>query len=135
MDNKKYCHPLTIADSKSRYLFTAKGHYGGKFKPVKEEFTKVFRKYGLPKQIHTDNGVPFGAVAAIQRFTRLSYWFLLKPCTLISCICFCQWIDIICYCLYAHNQPDVKIHYWLVLFNLNIFWGIKTIVQESGFSV
>ena len=38
MGNKKYCHALTIADSKSRYLFTAKGHYTEKFKPVKEEF-------------------------------------------------------------------------------------------------
>jgi len=27
MGNKIYCHPLTIADSKSRFLFTAKGHY------------------------------------------------------------------------------------------------------------
>lgn len=76
MGNKKYCHPLTIADSFSRHLFAAKAHNGEKFKPVKEEFTRVFRKYGLPKQIHTDNGSPFGAVAAIQRFTRLSYWFI-----------------------------------------------------------
>ncbi|WP_143744121.1 hypothetical protein [Maribacter ulvicola] len=27
MCNKIYCHPLTIADSKSRFVFTAKGHY------------------------------------------------------------------------------------------------------------
>ena len=76
MGNKEYCHPLTIADSRSRYLFAAKAHHGEKFKPVKTEFTRVFRKYGLPKQIHTDNGSPFGAVSAIQRFTRLSYWFI-----------------------------------------------------------
>ena len=76
MGNKKYCHPLTIADSKSRYLFTAKAHYKEMFKPVKEEFTRVFRTYGMPKQIHTDNGSPFGSVSAIQRFTRLSYWFI-----------------------------------------------------------
>ncbi len=76
MGNKKYCHPLTIADSKSRFLFTAKGHYRENYKDAKAEFTKVFRKYGIPKQIHTDNGSPFGAVAAIQRYTRLSYWFI-----------------------------------------------------------
>jgi transposase InsO family protein len=76
MGNKKYCHPLTIADSKSRFLFTAKGHYRENYKEAKTEFTKVFRKYGIPKQIHTDNGSPFGAVAAIQRYTRLSYWFI-----------------------------------------------------------
>ena len=76
MGNKIYCHPLTIADSKSRYLFTAKGHYKESLKDVKTEFTKVFRTYGIPKQIHTDNGSPFGSVAAIQRYTQLSYWFI-----------------------------------------------------------
>ena len=76
MGNKKYCHPLTIADSKSRFLFTAKGHYRENYKEAKAEFTRVFRKYGIPKQIHTDNGSPFGSVAAIQRYTRLSYWFI-----------------------------------------------------------
>ncbi len=76
MRNKIYCHPLTIADSKSRFVFTAKGHYKENLKSAKTEFTRVFRKYGIPKQIHTDNGSPFGSVSAIQRFTRLSYWFI-----------------------------------------------------------
>jgi len=76
MGNKKYCHPLTIADSRSRYVFTAKGHYREDFKSVQAEFKEVFRRYGLPKQIHTDNGSPFGSVSSIQRFTRLSYWFI-----------------------------------------------------------
>lgn len=76
MGNKIYCHPLTIADSKSRFVFTAKGHYKENLQSAKSEFTRVFRKYGVPKQIHTDNGSPFGSVTAIQRFTRLSYWFI-----------------------------------------------------------
>jgi len=76
MGNKIYCHPLTIADSKSRFLFTAKGHYRENLKSAKAEFTKVFRVYGIPKQIHTDNGSPFGSVRAIQRYTQLSYWFI-----------------------------------------------------------
>lgn len=69
MGNKKYCHPLTIVDSKSRFVFAAKGHYKENLSSAKAEFTRVFRKYGIPKQIHTDNGSPFGSVAAIQRFT------------------------------------------------------------------
>ena len=76
MGNKIYCHPLTIADSRSRFLFSAKGHYNENLKSAKAEFTKVFRKYGIPKQMHTDNGSPFGSVRAIQRFTQLSYWFI-----------------------------------------------------------
>jgi transposase InsO family protein len=76
MGNKIYCHPLTIADSRSRFLFTAKGHYKENLKSAKAEFKRVFRIYGIPKQIHTDNGSPFGSVRAIQRFTQLSYWFI-----------------------------------------------------------
>jgi transposase InsO family protein len=76
MGNKIYCHPLTIADSKSRFVFTAKGHYHETLKSAKAEFKRVFRTYGIPKQIHTDNGSPFGSVRAIQRFTQLSYWFI-----------------------------------------------------------
>jgi transposase InsO family protein len=76
MGNKIYCHPLTIADSKSRFVFSAKGHYNETLKNAKAEFTKVFRTYGMPKQMHTDNGSPFGSVRAIQRFTQLSYWFI-----------------------------------------------------------
>lgn len=49
LGNKIYCHPLTIADSKSRFLFTAKGHYNETFKAVKTEFNKFFRKYGIPQ--------------------------------------------------------------------------------------
>ena len=76
MGNKIYCHPLTIADSKSRFVFSAKGHYAETLKNAKAEFTRVFRTSGIPKQIHTDNGSPFGSVRAIQRFTQLSYWFI-----------------------------------------------------------
>jgi transposase InsO family protein len=76
MGNKICCHPLAIADSRSRFLFTAKGHYYENLKSAKAHFKKVFRKYGIPKQIHTDNGSPFGSVCAIQRFTQLSYWFI-----------------------------------------------------------
>ncbi len=76
LGNKRYCHPLTIADSYSRFVFSAKGLYGEKFKPTQQEFRNVFREYGMPRQIHTDNGSPFGAVQAVKRLTRLAVWFL-----------------------------------------------------------
>ncbi len=76
MGNKIYCHPLIIADSKSRFLFTAKGHYKENLASAKAEFKKVFRIYGIPRQLHTDNRSPFCSVRAIQRFTQLSYWLI-----------------------------------------------------------
>ncbi len=48
MGSKIYCHPFTIADSKSRFLFTAKGHYKETLKATKTEFSRVFRKFGIP---------------------------------------------------------------------------------------
>lgn len=44
MGNKICCHPLTIADSKSRFVFTAKGHYKENLQSVKAEF-KGFSGY------------------------------------------------------------------------------------------
>lgn len=76
MGNKRYCHPLTIADSYSRFVFSAKGMYGERYKPTMLEFRRVFREYGMQLQIHTDNGSPFGAAQAVQRLTRLAVWFL-----------------------------------------------------------
>ncbi|RPH26709.1 MAG: helix-turn-helix domain-containing protein, partial [Bacteroidales bacterium] len=45
MRNSQYCHPLTIADSRSRFLFTARAHLHEDYESVKGEFTRVFRKY------------------------------------------------------------------------------------------
>jgi transposase InsO family protein len=76
LGNTRYCYPLTIADSYSRYVFAAKGLYGERFESTRNEFRRVFREFGIPRQIHTDNGKPFGAVQAIQRLTRLAVWFI-----------------------------------------------------------
>jgi transposase InsO family protein len=76
MGNGVYCHPLTIADSRSRYVFMAKGVLNPTFQACKQGFEEVFRDYGLPEQIHSDNGPPFGCVKSICRLTRLAVWFL-----------------------------------------------------------
>lgn len=76
MGNKQYCHTLTISDSKSRFLFAAQALEKENFHLTKQVFIEVFKKFGLPKQIHTDNGAPFGNVRALNRFTRLSYFFI-----------------------------------------------------------
>jgi transposase InsO family protein len=76
LGNYRYCHPLTICDSYSRYLFTSKGHYYPTYKAVKEEFKRVFKAYGMPVYMHTDNGVPFGSMQSIQRYSQLSYWLI-----------------------------------------------------------
>lgn len=76
MGNGVYCHPLTIADSFSRFLFQAKGLYDPTLKNCLEGFEEAFREFGLPLQIHTDNGPPFGSVTGLCRLTRLAVWFI-----------------------------------------------------------
>lgn len=82
MGNKIYCYPLTIADSYSRYVFAAKGLHKADTKSSRPVFIDIFRKYGLPEQIHTDNGAPFAHIRSLGRLSKLSAWFMelgIKP--------------------------------------------------------
>ena len=42
---------------------------------VKMRFERVFREYGLPEVIRTDNGTPF-ASRGLGGLSRLSYWWI-----------------------------------------------------------
>src|SRR5437588_117663 len=57
------CDPLTITDAHSRYLLCC--HIAAKTGTLHVEalFDAVFREYGLPAVIHTDNGAPFASRA------------------------------------------------------------------------
>ncbi len=39
-------------------------------------FRRIFRIYGIPKQLHTDNGQPFSSFKAVGRISKLSAWFM-----------------------------------------------------------
>lgn len=76
MGNGRYCYPLTIADSYSRFVFLAKGMLRPTFEGCQTAFSEVFKKWGIPRQMHTDNGPPFGCSTSLCRLTRLAVWFL-----------------------------------------------------------
>jgi transposase InsO family protein len=76
MLDRAYCNPLTIADSCSRYLFEIRGLERANTESSKPIFERVFREYGLPYQLHTDNGPPFGNPASLKRMTMLSVWIM-----------------------------------------------------------
>ena len=76
MGNRIYCHPLTLADSCSRLVFLAKGMYAPMLLQTMAAYEGVFREFGLPLQLHSDNGPPFGSVQAISRLTRLAVWLI-----------------------------------------------------------
>lgn len=70
------CTPLTVSDAHSRYLLCCQGLGGltGSV-TVKPLFIEVFRRYGMPLAIRTDNGSPF-ACAALGGLTPLSVWWV-----------------------------------------------------------
>jgi transposase InsO family protein len=70
-----YCYPLTITDGFSRYLLACQGLLTTACADARIVFTKVFRKYGLPERIRTDNGVPFATVS-LARLSSLSAWWV-----------------------------------------------------------
>jgi len=70
-----YCYPLTITDGFSRYLLACQGLLSTACANAKPVFTKIFREYGLPERIRTDNGVPFATVS-LARLSSLSAWWI-----------------------------------------------------------
>jgi transposase InsO family protein len=73
--DKKVCYPLTITDNFSRYLFKCQSLSGPRYNETRNILEKVFREYGLPKAIRSDNGTPF-ASKSIAGLSRLSIWFI-----------------------------------------------------------
>jgi transposase InsO family protein len=70
-----YCYPLTVTDNYSRYILGCQALGGTLLEPTREVFTRLFKEYGLPRSIKTDNGVPFSA-PTLGRLSQLSVWWL-----------------------------------------------------------
>jgi putative transposase len=73
--NGRYCYPLTVADGFSRYLLGCQGLNSTAVDEAKPVFTRLFKEYGLPTRIRTDNGVPF-ATNTLGRLSSLSAWWV-----------------------------------------------------------
>lgn len=58
--DKATCHPLTITDDHSRFNLCLAACANQQLSTVKERLINVFRKYGVPDMILTDNGSPWG---------------------------------------------------------------------------
>jgi putative transposase len=71
----RYCYPLTVQDAYSRYLLACEGLEGPLLQPTQLVFRRLFREYGLPSRIRSDNGQPF-ASCALGRLSQLSVWWL-----------------------------------------------------------
>lgn len=77
----KLCYPLTITDNYSRYILLCRGLRHPTYEETQPWFEWVFREYGLPEAIRTDNGAPFASVG-LGGLSKLSIWFIklgIKP--------------------------------------------------------
>ncbi len=69
------CDPLTVRDLASRFLLCASILANQSDERVRRVMTGLFRRFGLPRVIRVDNGVPFAGQGSLN-LTRLSVWWL-----------------------------------------------------------
>ena len=73
--NGERCDPLTISDAFSRYVHRCRSVEKTDGPHVRAVFEAVFREYGLPEAIRSDNGPPFASPAPAG-LSRLAMWWL-----------------------------------------------------------
>ena len=76
LGNGTLCYPLTIVDPWSRYLLAVDALSSTSTREAIRVFERVFRDYGVPEQIVTDNGTPFCNRRAVGGLTALSKWWI-----------------------------------------------------------
>jgi transposase InsO family protein len=69
------CHSLTVLDDCSRFCIGLKACGDEKHSTVQGHLTDLFRRYGLPRRILSDNGSPWGCDSE-YRYTQLSAWLI-----------------------------------------------------------
>ena len=70
-----YCYPLTVADEYSRYLLACQARSAPTHRLVRPVLLRLFRDYGVPHRIRSDNGPPFASMA-LARLSRLRVWWI-----------------------------------------------------------
>jgi putative transposase len=68
------CYPLTVADTHTRFLLGCNGLSSTGHQGAQQVFDRLFREYGLPGAIRSDNGSPFSS-KAIGGLSRLNVWW------------------------------------------------------------
>jgi len=72
------CYPLTVQDGFSRFLLDCKGFPNLQTAPVIRRFDYLFRTFGMPDVIRTDNGHPFCSPVGLGGLSQLSvHWIKL----------------------------------------------------------
>ncbi|MDR1565585.1 MAG: integrase core domain-containing protein [Oscillospiraceae bacterium] len=70
------CEPFTVRDLHSRFLLEIRLMESKSSKAVRKVMTELFKKYGLPKVIRSDNGTQFSSPNGVLSLTNLSAWWI-----------------------------------------------------------
>src|SRR5262249_48689597 len=69
------CHPLTVLDDHSRFALGLRACGNERTETVQAELTTIFRRYGLPRTMLTDNGSRWGG-SGRGELTALGIWLV-----------------------------------------------------------
>ena len=70
------CEPFTVRDLHSRFILETRLMESKTSEAVRAVLTELFKEYGLPKVIRSDNGSPFASNNGILSLTSLSAWWI-----------------------------------------------------------
>ena len=70
------CEPFTVRELVSRKILCVKLMQSKSSEAVRAVMTDLFKKYGLPKVIRSDNGTPFSSPNGVLPLTSLSAWWI-----------------------------------------------------------
>lgn len=80
LGNGRWCYPLTVMDDRSRYLLGVNAQTTTQTEVTRAAFIRLFKVYGLPDRIRSDNGVPFASRATAGLSTLSIWWIRLGIC-------------------------------------------------------
>lgn len=70
------CEPFTVRDVASRKILTVRLMESKSSEAVRAVMTELFKEYGLPTVIRSDNGTPFSSPNGLLSLTSLSAWWI-----------------------------------------------------------
>lgn len=71
--NGRRCYPLTMTDAYSRFLLCCRALHTKRTPSAWDVFEEIFREYGLPLVIRSDNGTPFSSTGGLS---TLAIWWI-----------------------------------------------------------
>lgn len=75
LGNGSYCYPLTLTDQFSRFILLCEALDSTKGLPAQSALKHVFKEFGVPRVVRSDNGAPFASTGR-GGLSRLGVWMM-----------------------------------------------------------